>query len=153
VQQDWCTLPALIAELEAGPHRHAGLLRAALREVGDGVRSAPEGDLRILLRRARVPAPLFNTRLYADGQLVAVPDAWWPQAGVVVEVDSRDWHLAPADWERTMQRHARLTALGILVLHFSPRQIPTEPDAVIAAIRAALRSGSPIPSLTTRPAA
>lgn len=153
VQQDWCTVPALVAELEAGPHRQARLLRAALTEVGDGVRSAAEGDLRILLRRARVPRPLFNARLYADGRLLAVPDAWWPRAGVVVEVDSREWHLAPADWERTMQRHARLTALGILVLHFSPRQIRTEPEVVVAAIRAALHTGSPVRGLTTVAAA
>jgi very-short-patch-repair endonuclease len=153
VQREWCTVPALAAELDAGPHRGAALLRRALEELEDGVRSAAEGDLRVLLRRARVPAPLFNARLFAGGQLIAVPDAWWPQAGLVVEVDSREWHLSPADWEHTMRRHAQLTALGILVLHFSPRQIRTEPDVVIAAIRAALEAGSPVPALITRPAA
>jgi len=153
VQQDWCTVPALAAELDAGPHRDAGLLRAALAELADGVRSAAEGDLWMLLRKARLPAPLLNARLYAGSRLIAVPDAWWPRAGVVVEVDSREWHLSPADWERTMRRHARLTALGILVLHFSPRQIRTEPDVVVAAIRAAIQAGSPVPGLTTVPAA
>ncbi|MGH3125467.1 MAG: endonuclease domain-containing protein, partial [Streptosporangiaceae bacterium] len=102
---------------------------------------------------ARLPGPVFNARLYVGDRLIAVPDAWWPQAGLVVEVDSREYHLSPADWEHTMRRHAKLTALGILVLHFSPRQIRTEPDLVVAAIRAALQAGSPVPALTTRPAA
>lgn len=153
VQRDWCTVPALAAELQAGPHRGAALLRQALAELADGVRSAAEADLRVLLRRARLPHPMFNARLYQGDRLLAVADAWWPHAGLIVEVDSRAWHLSPADWERTMRRHADLTALGLLVLHFSPRQIRTEPDVVIAAIRAALQAGSPVPALTFRPAA
>ena len=63
---------------------------------------------------------------------------WWPQAAVVAEVGSREWHLPSADWERTLRRHARVTAHGILVLHFTPRQIRTEPAQVAAAVRAAL---------------
>jgi very-short-patch-repair endonuclease len=153
VQQDLCTVSALVAEVDAGPRRHAGLLRVALAELAEGVRSAAEADLRVLLRQARLPAPLFNAQLYAAGRLVAVADAWWPQAGLVVEVDSREWHLSPGDWEQTMRRHAVLTALGILVLHFSPRQIRTEPETVVAAIRSALQAGSPVPRVTTSTAA
>lgn len=82
--------------------------------------------------------PMFNARLYVGQVLIAVADAWWPEAAVAAEVDSREWHLSPGDWERTLRRHARLTAHGILVLHFTPRQIRTEPAAVVAAIRAAL---------------
>ena len=152
VQQECCTVSALVTELDAGSRRHLGLLRLTLAELADGVRSAAEADLRLLLRRARLPAPLFNAELYAAGRLIAVADAWWPKAGLVVEVDSREWHLSPGDWEQTMQRHAVLTALGILVLHFSPRQIRTEPEMVVAAIRSALQSGSPVPRITTHPA-
>jgi very-short-patch-repair endonuclease len=65
-------------------------------------------------------------------------ETWWPEAAVVTEVDSREWHLSPADWEQTLRRHARLTVHAILVLHFTPRQIRTEPAQVAATIRAAL---------------
>jgi very-short-patch-repair endonuclease len=85
--------------------------------------------------------PMFNARLYAGQVLIAVADAWWPDAAVAAEVDSREWHLSPEDWERTLRRHARLTAHGILVLHFTPKQIRTEPAQVVAAIRAALDAG------------
>ena len=39
-----------------------------------------------------------------------------------------------------MRRHDRLTALGILVLHFTPVQIRYEPEHVLAMIRTALAS-------------
>ena len=82
-------------------------------------------------------------------------DAWWPDAGVAAEVDSREWHLSPQSWEETMRRHARLTALGILVLHFSPRQVRGEPKEVVAAIRSALgsRAGQGLADIQARPAA
>ena len=47
---------------------------------------------------------MFNARLYVGSEFVAVPDAWWPDVGVAVEVESREWHLSPEDWERTMRR-------------------------------------------------
>jgi hypothetical protein len=102
-----------------------------------------------LLRKQHtvVPMPMFNAGLYVGQVLIAVADAWWPEAAVVAEVDPREWHLSPADWEQTLRRHARLTAHGILVLHFTPRQIRTEPAQVVAAIRAALDAASrwPVP--------
>jgi hypothetical protein len=145
VQRRRCTVTDLMDELAEGPIRGSALLRTALIEVAGGVRSAAEGDLRALLIRAGLPRPLFNARLYRGDVLIAVPDAWWPDAGLAVEVDSREWHLLPADWERTMRRHARMSACGIVVLHFSPHQIRSEPVTVIEAIKAALgvTCGSP----------
>jgi very-short-patch-repair endonuclease len=80
-------------------------------------------------------------------------DAWWPEASVAVEVDSREWHLLPAHWEETMRRHARLIAAGIAVIHIGPRQIRTEPDSIVANIANALRRGRPAASIMTLPAA
>ena len=116
-------------------------MRAALAEVEVGVRSVPEGDLRALLKRARVPMPVFNARLYAGKTLIAVADAWWPDAGVVAEVDSREYHYSAEDWQRTMRRHDRLVGYGVLLLHFTPQQIRTAPDEVTAQVRAALAAG------------
>lgn len=76
--------------------------------------------------------------------LIAVADAWWPGTNLVVEVDSREWHLSPDDWERTLGRHARLGAHGLVVLHFTPTQIRKEPAKVVAAISRALSVARPI---------
>jgi hypothetical protein len=152
VQQDLCTVAELAREVGRRHLRETGLLREVLAEVADGIRSPAEGDFRGLVLRGGLPPPLFNARLYLGRQLLAVPDAWWPQAGVAGEVDSREWHLSPDDWEQTMLRHARMTAAGVLVLHFSPRQVRTAPGEVVAAIAAALRAGRPIPAIMARPA-
>jgi hypothetical protein len=103
------------------------LFRAALAEIGDGVRSVAEGDFRRLILRSSLPMPLFNARLFdADGTFVAVIDAWWQRAGVAAEVDSRAYHLAAADQDRTTERHDKLIAHGILPLHFPPARIKTD---------------------------
>lgn len=150
VQRNLCTIPQLMAELSSGPVRGSARFRHALEEVVDGVRSVAEGDLRTLLLRGRVPMPHFNARLFIGEDFLAMPDAWWPDQGVVVEVDSREWHLSPKDWERTMRRHAEMSAHGILVLHFSPGQIRRQPDQVLAAIRKALASAAGRPVLSVR---
>jgi len=151
VQSGRCTVEQLAAELKSGPVRGSALFRVALAEVADGAWSGPEAELLDLIKRGRLPTPLLNARLFAGDELLARPDAWWPDVGVAVEVDSKEWHLSPESWERTMRRHARMTARGILVLHFTPRQIRKEPDDVLATIRQALsgRRGQPAPPIRT----
>lgn len=128
----------LADELSRGPVQGSARLRMALAEVADGVRSVAEADLRSLIRRERLPDPLYNPRLYAGEEFIASPDAWWPDVGVAAEVDSREWHLSPRDWELTLARHSRMSAYGIIVLHYPPRKLRAEPRIVAAEISAAL---------------
>jgi hypothetical protein len=127
------------------------MFRSVLTEVSDGIRSTTEGDMRDLIRTARLPMPLFNPSLYKGGVFLGKPDAWWPDAGVAGEVDSRAWHLSPEDWDRTRRRQTVMAAAGIIVVHFSPREIRREPRMVAQRIRDALESGttrSPLPIRT-----
>lgn len=120
-RQDWVVSRA--QALEAGLSRHA---------IAVGVRSAPEAELRDLIFKAGLPMPLFNPRLYLpNGKFVACPDAWWPEAGVAIEIDSRQWHFAPGDWERTMNRHSDLAKYGIVTLHVTPLQLRNDPRSVL----------------------
>jgi hypothetical protein len=153
VQQHQCSLDQLTREL--GQRRRPGsdLLRTVLAEVQDGIRSGPEGDLRTVIAGSGLPKPLYNADLYVQGKFLARPDAWWQEAGVAAEVDSREWHLLPEDWARTMRRHDQITGEGILLLHFTPRQLRDQPDLIVSDIRAALRNGRPLPWISTRPAA
>lgn len=154
VQRGKCPLPRLADELRDGPVRDSAQLRRALAEVVAGIRSAAEGDLHDLIQQAGLPIPLFNPRLLVEGRFLAVPDCWWPDAGVAAEVDSRAWHLSPADWESTLARHARMSAHGIIVLHFTPDQLRTSRDRVATAIRGALNAGPTraVAHITTLPA-
>jgi hypothetical protein len=148
VQRRECLPEMLADELRLGEIRGSARLRQVLTEVADGVRSAAEAEFRDLVKRAGLPMPMFNACLRrADGGFIAVADAWWAEAGVAAEIDSREWHLAPADWERTMRRHAEMISQGILVMHFSPGQIRSDPATVIAKIADALAAGRARPPL------
>lgn len=153
VQRGVCEIADLAAELAVGPIGGSALLRAALGEVADGIRSPAEADFRILVLRAGLPVPLFNPALYLNGVFLAVVDVWWPEAGVAAEVDSREWHLSPDSWEKTMDRHRRLTAAGIRTLHVSPREVRESPARIVCQIRSALSTGRPVPGVTQRAAA
>jgi very-short-patch-repair endonuclease len=150
IQQGRCRLDRLQEELAHGPVRGSAWLRQSLAEVTKGIRSGAEGDLGDLLCRSGLPTPMFNARLFAGKTFIAVADAWWPEAGVAAEVDSREWHLSPGDWEYTLKRHARMSAHGIIVLHFTPNQIRHEPTRVVADIRSALAAGRARPVLAVR---
>jgi hypothetical protein len=149
VQKNRCSIAELTAELQEGPVRGSARLRAILAEVRDGIRSVPEGDFRKLILQSGLPVPQFNATLYLHDKFLATVDAWWAESGVAVEIDSREWHLGPDDWEATMRRDRRLTAAGIRVLHVSPRQLRTEADRIVGDIVAALRTGQPVPGIIT----
>ena len=149
VQTGRCSITHLAGELAAGPTCGSGLLRRALAEVAEGIRSVAEADLRDLIRWARLPAPLYNPRLTVDGEFLASPDCWWPESGVAGEADSRAWHFSPDDWEQTLARHARMSAHGIIVLHLTSHRIRFKRREVAEQIRRALTAGRQLPQIRT----
>jgi very-short-patch-repair endonuclease len=153
VQRGKLLVGHLARELDkAGPVAGSARVRLVLAEVADGVRSTAEADLRTLIIQARLPTPLYNPDLYVGGEFLARPDAWWPDAGVAVEVDSMAWHLSPSDYERTQVRHDHMVAQGIRVLHFAPRHLRIAKGDVVQQIKATLaQSTGPLPHVETRP--
>jgi hypothetical protein len=148
VQSRHCTLDELAEELREGPRQNSMLFREVLTEVANGVLSAPEAELRDLIIKAGLPLPLFNPWLYlADGTFIGRPDAWWPQAGVAIEADSKRWHFWEADWEHTMDRHTDLGQYSIVTLHFTPHKIRSEPQTVMQKMTNAYNSGIQRPRL------
>lgn len=148
VQRKACTVAELTAELEAGPEARSALFREALAEIGDGVHSVAEADFRLLILRSGLPRPMFNAQLFdADGTFIAMVDAWWAEAGVAAEIDSRAYHLAAEDQDRTTARHDRLIAHGIFPLHFPPKRIKTDAPGIISEIQSAIEKGLARPPL------
>jgi hypothetical protein len=147
VQGGKCTIEQLAQELRTGPTRESGRLRAVLGEVADGIASAAEGDLRQLVKRSGLPEPMYNPDLYAGSEFVARPDLWWPDAGVAGQLDSKEWHLSPRHWAKTIERHRRMSAHGIIVVPITPRQIRTDPRTIIADLNSAIETGRQRPSL------
>lgn len=153
VQRGKLMVGHLVRELDrTGPVAGSARVRLVLAEVADGVRSVAEADLRKLIIEMRLPTPLYNPDLYVGGAFLPRPDAWWPDAGVAVEVDSIAWHLAPADYERTQIRHDRMIAQGIRVLHFTPRYLRIARRDVAQQIKSTLaRSSGLLTHIETRP--
>jgi hypothetical protein len=148
VQHGRCSLEALIRELNEGPVAGSRFYRLALGEVGDGIRSAAEADLKVLIDRSDLEKPMYNPELYAaDGTFLGIPDAWWQRAGVAAEVDSRQYHLSPDDYERTTVRHNRMEASGISMLHFLPSTLRSKSPAVVRDLRGAIKAGNSKPPL------
>jgi hypothetical protein len=143
----------LVTELDAGSAAGSARMRLVFGEVAEGVRSTAEADLRTLIIQGQLPTPLYNHDLYVAGQFLARPNAWWPDAAVAAEVDSKAWHLLPADYEQTLERHDRMIAQGIRVrvLHFPPSRLRTAKREVTQQIRSTLaQSTGPLAHIETR---
>lgn len=148
IQRGRCDLASLITELNEGPAAGSRFYRTALAEISEGIRSAAEADMKALIDKSDLEKPMYNAELYAvDGTFLGIADAWWQRAGVVAEVDSRQYHLSPEDYERTVMRHNRMEAHSINVLHFLPSTLKRKAPAVVADLRSAINSGNSAPPL------
>jgi len=148
VQRRATTVADLARELELAPSAGSALLRTVLAEVAGGALSVGEAELRSLLVSSELPRPVLNAVLVdLAGRFLACVDGWWEDAGVALELDSREWHLLPKHWERTMLRHELLARHGVLVLHVPPSRVRTEPAALLSSLRATLaaRAGAGAP--------
>ncbi|GEL24468.1 hypothetical protein PSU4_34220 [Pseudonocardia sulfidoxydans NBRC 16205] len=155
VQRGLAEPATLRRELAAGTSRGSALPRAVLAEVSDGVRSVAEAQARRLVAGAGLGAPLWNARVVdAAGRFVAVPDAWFDDVALAWEIDSHEFHLGPAEHERTVRRRSEMMAQGIVVLQTLPQHLRTRPDAVVEELRRvhATAAARPRPPLTAHPA-
>jgi very-short-patch-repair endonuclease len=140
VQRRRTDVATLQSELAAAARRGGPLARSALTDILAGCRSAPECELRdLVLTRRDLPEPRWNRPL--PGHRDIVPDACWPEARLVVEVDSRSFHGFSDAPERTERRRARYASLGWRVLPVSPARLRSDPNAVLEEIVAAYRAG------------
>lgn len=143
------TTPTLIRrELDTGPRQNSGLLRLVVEEIAAGVHPVPEAELRTLLADSAVLPPVrWNPVLVtATGRPLPSPDAWIEEGALAIEVDSREYHLSPDQWARTLSRHNEFAAYGVLVLHLPPVRMRHAPEEVLHIVERAyvnrLRTGA-----------
>lgn len=129
IQRGFTDLATLDAEIVRARRSRTALVRKAFAEVAHGTRSAPEAELReCLSESALLPEILWNPRLRTrKGEILPTPDGYLPEAALALEMDSREYHLNPVDWARTLERHNELSRYGILILHFTPAQLRRNP--------------------------
>lgn len=153
VQRKMSTVTALHAELDAGSSRGSAIPRLVLRELTDGVWSPAESWARRIVRHTRLPTPQWNIGVYSDsGQLLGIPDAWFDDVALAWEIDSYEFHLSPQSYARTLAKHARFTAAGIVVVHTLPSRLRAEPLVVRAELEASYEQAArrPRPAVIVR---
>jgi very-short-patch-repair endonuclease len=96
-------------------------------------RSPAEDRLQELIRAAGLPEP--KTNVMVEGLEV---DCYWPDEGVVVEVDGFAYHGSAAAFERDRSRDRRLVASGRVVIRVTWQQMDQTPLRVIAELAQAL---------------
>jgi len=143
----------LRTELGHGQRQRTALAREALAIIERGPASPAEVALYERWTSSELPDALWNCSLFTpEGAFLARPDVYVPTAGVVVEVDSLAHHYERTAWNRTMERHARMTARGLLVIHVTPTRVENSWSAVCREVREAItsRAGHPPPQVVTR---
>jgi very-short-patch-repair endonuclease len=116
----------------------------ALREVLDAERddgfsrSGAERTLRRLLADAGLPQPARNVLVLGRER-----DLVWVEARIVVEFDSRRYHLTPERWEDDHERDAQLVAGGWQTFRVTWRMLQRRPLEVAARAAAILARATP----------
>jgi hypothetical protein len=148
VQKRSCSIAEIGVELEHGGSHDSALLRAALTEVRDGVRSVAEARFRERVLASDLPTPRFNAFLRAaDGTDIGEVDAWWADAGVSVEIDSQEYHFYREGWLRTDAKRGRLLKHGIFPHHIAPSRVERDWDGIHDELSASLKKGRQRPRL------
>jgi predicted transcriptional regulator of viral defense system len=101
--------------------RGATKLRAALKRHQPRL-AATKSELEVMLieicEEEHIPLPDVNHRI-AGWE----PDAYWPQAKLVVELDGHGNHHTPAQRKRDRAKEMALRGVGLLVLRYSEDQL------------------------------
>lgn len=156
VQQRMTLVGSLLTELKAGCQRGTALPRAVLRAAERGVRSPAELDLHDWWFADPELANytiLFNVRLTVGSLMVGIADAYLPDVGLVLPVDSVEHHfMTPDQVETTERQHRAYRSAGLHVFGIRPSRLRAAPSAlrqdVLAAIAVAEQLPQPLISWT-----
>lgn len=96
--------------------------------------SAPEADLLQLCRDQGLPEPLLNEPIKGLRRWWKA-DGFFPDAGLVVEVDSWEYHGFDDAFEDDHLKDEDLRAVGLAGLRFTAARVAVAPAEVAAAIR------------------
>lgn len=78
-----------------------------------------------LCERRRLPLPLLNVRVHG-----ILSDAYWPDAGLVIELDSEDNHSSKAQRRRDRRNDLELRGHGLVVLRYDWVLVHEQAEAV-----------------------
>ncbi len=107
-------------------------------------RAIAEDRLYRIVRGFELPEPVWNVDLrLPGGPHLGGVDAFWPEQGVALEIDTRAPRQGEDDrWSESVRKRETLERLGITVLHVTPRKLRDWPEQQAAVIRTALTAAA-----------
>lgn len=119
--------------------RGAKLARRAARYVRDGVDSAMETRLRMLIVLAGLPAPEVNFILrHPDGSWWMRFDLCYPSLKLIIEYDGRQHAEEEDQWLHDLKRREALDRMGWRIIVVTRRDYYDTPEEVLRRVRDAL---------------
>jgi hypothetical protein len=115
-------------------------LREAVRVIAGSVgrtREELEERFRSLVLSANLPAPVYNATLEL-GSLTIEPDAFWPDHGLIVELDSRAFHGTSAAFDRDRMRDQHALAASLRVMRITWHHLTRQERVTVRNLRMAL---------------
>lgn len=100
--------------------------------------SVLESLCRVLMSLSGLPAPETQHVVRRGGGRVGRVDFAWLEQRLIVETDGFAFHSDRASYRRDRRRVNSLLLAGWVVLRFSWEDVVSDPDYVVASVRAAL---------------
>jgi Protein of unknown function (DUF559)/Transcriptional regulator, AbiEi antitoxin len=124
----------------ANGRRGAAQLKLVLAEYAGPTLTDRELEERFfeLCERAGVPRPAVNVWITLDDGIAYKADFMWREHKLIAETDGRGFHSHRAAFEHDRLRDQRLTLAGFTVVRFTWRQVVSEPESVVGALRTLL---------------
>lgn len=161
LQKRLTSLDRLTAEIGAKSDPLTGPLQDGMLAFRSGAWSPPEEELiKAVAAEPGLPEMLANVVLEdAEGRFIGIPDGYFVDAGVAVQVHSREFHRGPDEngrdrWASTVERDAGYQAYGIVVVPVVPETLDANMKGFLANLRLILaaHAGRGPKNIRVRPA-
>ncbi|MER5873611.1 hypothetical protein [Streptomyces sp. NPDC002044] len=128
-----------VARLLSRPH----VVDAVESLLAEG-RAIAEDRLYRIVRGFELPEPVWNVDLrLPGGPHLGGVDAFWPEQGVALEIDTRAPRQGEDEqWSECVRKRETLERLGITVLYVTPRKLRDWPEQQAAVVRTALTAAA-----------
>jgi hypothetical protein len=134
-----------LGTLHEALERHRGrrgtrALAAILTDYSEPAVTSSEAEERLLalIDSAGIPRPRLNAWIALDGGTGYAPDFLWDAARLIVEVDGRAYHARRRAFSHDRQRDRKLALAGFETRRYAASELRSDPERVIAEIRAFL---------------
>ena len=134
---DLAAVERFIARVARSGRNGIGTIRPLVEEraTWNTLTESPLEDLfRRLMSKSILPMPVEQFRVFDGRREVCRADFGYPSRMIVIELDSEQWHMDAAAFQRDRHKQNELQALGWRVFRFTWRQLQDDPTHVLSTL-------------------